>query len=411
MTAEPIHVFPPTIDVDGRRAVWTARIEHPAMPESLWFSLPAQFAGMVSERLDAALLALTIPALRLQAPLHLHGTVTDELFHQHTELQHLFNLAGHGRRPVELHAAELSPVTERAPGVATGFSAGVDSFAVLAQEFYGRATPASRRVTHLLFNNVGSHYGSAAQSAGAPSSAEALPGQRALWSARLGQAKQVADKIGLPIVDVDSNVPQISVCRSGFLESHTPRNAAVAHLLSGGIGMWYYASGSTYPHVRAGDVSGRGLARMDPLILPLMSTSSLSARASGTHLRRVDKTALIADLPHAQEHLDVCVAADDGTNCSSCAKCLRTLAALDFLGKLDLFSTRFDTRRWSAHRDGYLEGVVASRGHDAFSRELVDFAGEQGVRLPAALSRGVFKARARTVKPRLKTVAKRALLQ
>ncbi|WP_134772048.1 hypothetical protein [Ornithinimicrobium flavum] len=128
------------------------------IPEpTLYFDVPQEFAHMVSSTVDHFALALVLPAMRSGQDLHLEGPLTDEL---------LFNLNG----PVQAWIRSILPIykqvrvsaawvqTPGSPptGVATGFSAGVDSFSALGDYFFGADVPKTLRVTHLLFNNVGS---------------------------------------------------------------------------------------------------------------------------------------------------------------------------------------------------------------------------------------------------------------
>lgn len=57
-------------------------------------------------------------------------------------------------------------------------------------------------------------------------------------------------------------------------------------------------------------------------------------------------TAKVTLLADAHEFLDVCVNSVDGSNCSHCEKCPRTLLTLEILGNLDDFASRFDLDRY-----------------------------------------------------------------
>ena len=136
---------------------------------------------------------------------------------------------------------------------------------------------------------------------------------------------------GLPLIDVDSNIDEFYLAvRIAFQPSHTMRNAAVAHLLSAGIRHYLYASSMPYDRVAVAPRFDVSFA--DPILLPLLSTSSLTLRSSGSDMGRATKVALIAEIPHTYAHLDVCVRSTDGTNCAECPKCQRTMLTLELLG-------------------------------------------------------------------------------
>jgi hypothetical protein len=327
---------------------------------------------MLSDRADAALIALTLPAMSLGAQIQVEGVVTDELAFAYDDVQALYAATGRGEsRPVTF--SHTAPATPRATGVATGFSAGIDSFAVLAEHHYASRIPDSQRVTHLLFNNVGSQGG----------------GQRAvdLGSARLTRIEHAAHQIGLPLIDVTSNLDDFYHWPLWFFRTHTPRNASVAHLLSCGVGTFFYASAFDYSEIRV-EANANDTARSDPIALPLLSTSALTLRASGTRHRRVEKTAVVADIPLSWQYLDVCSDLDSrgGEQCSNCMKCRRTLMALDVLGVVERYRDIFDLDHWRSIRDHYLWEVMTAKA-DPHKVELRDLIRARHYRIPARIVR------------------------
>ena len=161
----------------------------------------------------------------------------------------------------------------------------------------------------------------------------------------------------------------------GFLETVSFRNCAVAHLLGGGIGRLVYASGFTYADVRMPDHGE--ISRIDTVLLPLLSTGSVTLEPANAALTRVQKTLAIADRPE-RRWLDVCVAPDeDVTNCSRCWKCMRTMLTLDIAGRLDEFCpTPFRREPYSARLPSYRAEVLAST--DPQCREIVRLAADRG---------------------------------
>jgi hypothetical protein len=336
---------------------------------SLRYQIPAEFAEMISPRADAALVALLIPAMKTGGDLHVEGPVTDELVYrmQHG-YQNMLAAVIPGLRPVRVVARrEVSPGV-RATGVAAGFSAGVDSYALLADHFYHQRVPPSLRVTHLLFNNTGSHD-------------DAGDAARALFMDRYDRAARVADKIGLPIVAVDSNLTEVYAMTGwNFQQTHTPRNASVAFLLQCGFGTWLYASSVSYRWLRVG--THFDTSSTDPMALPLLSTRSLQLESDGGQRSRFDKTLLIAEIPDTYWSLDVCVVGEPGGNCSRCFKCLRTMAALEIGGVIDRYAEVFDLGIWEQEREQYLAFTRVSR--EPLVKEMVLEAKKRGFDLPRA---------------------------
>jgi len=352
------------VDVSGER-------------KTLWYRLSNEFAGMVSDRSDAALAALLIPAMMTGEDIRIEGTVSERLF---------FNLSGPVQkvlrlilpllRPVTIIPADVRPAEQSGEGVAAGFSGGIDSFCLLADHYFANV-PAGFKVTHLLFNNVGSHGFDHDEST------------RHLFHKRYNRLKPVAERLGLPFVAIDSNVDSFYQ-RTPFVESPTIRNASVALLLQTGFRRFLLASCVHYPdvHVRPGVY----MAETDTILLPLLSTETLDMVSTGSQYTRVEKTLKVAGIEESYRFLDVCTEDSRTTNCSSCYKCKRTMLALEIAGQLERYSGVFDLDTYREVRDRYIEEVLGGREDRPYSQELAAFIRERGFQIPF-LSR--FHARTR----------------
>ena len=100
---------------------------------------------------------LLIPAMETGEDIQVAGTVSECLYYNLTRpaqavLQEVLPSLHH----IDIHPEDVKPASEEASGVATGFSSGIDSFAVLADHYYADKVPSNFRLTHLLYNNVGS---------------------------------------------------------------------------------------------------------------------------------------------------------------------------------------------------------------------------------------------------------------
>lgn len=332
----------------------------------LWFSVDERFADLLSDRADHVLVALLMPAMKDGRDLHVGGTVSDSLLHYaNADLQRLLRMEHPELHAIRVTADATAAPRRRAEGVATGFSGGVDSFATLAEYFWGEDVPQSLRVTHLLNNNVGAHG----------------PDGAALWRARRAPLERIAADLDLPFVTVDSNLDE-HYPRIGFIESVTMRNAAVPHLLGAGIGHLHLASAIPFPYVRVDD-TGR-IAHIDTMLVPLLSTSAVTIASANSGLTRVQKTLLLIGRSEAQ-HLDVCTDGDPARtrNCSACAKCLRTMLTLEIAGHLDDFCPGvFSREAYAARRRGLIAAVLSS--DDVYHREIRAYAAEVGWRWDAA---------------------------
>jgi hypothetical protein len=345
---------------DGLR--YRVQVDAAGTEKNLWFSIPSEFGELISDSSDAALAALLIPAMSRGEDLHIAGVLSEKLFYNLScSYQALLRTVIPSLSKISICPEEIRPATPGAPGVATGFSGGVDSFCVLA-DHHCRDAPPGYRLTHLLFNNVGSH-------------GHGPDGER-LFQERYDRLGRAAARFGLPFIAVNSNVEDF-YRDLRFRQTHTSRNAAVALLLQRGIGKFMYASTYGYADLIAGNTGE--MAAADPVALPLLSTERMCALSSGSEYNRVQKTLKVGALPDSYESLDVCATGSQEKNCSVCMKCLRTLLTLELAGLLGRYEGVFDLEAYEANKPRYIEEVLQSE--DPFCREITSFANKLGVSL------------------------------
>ena len=341
-------------------------------PDSLWYEVPEDYEALVTVSSDAALVGLLPVAMHQNQRLYVEGPVTDELHHNVT---HGLMTILHGVFPDlgMIDVAALDPVPAGAPasGVATGFSGGIDSYSVLAEHLFEADIPASMKLSHLTFFNVGSH--GAGQEG------------RAIFNVRYQRLTAAAEVIGLPLVKVDSNLgdfyPYCRRCSIGdFPRTHGPRTMSAALLLQEGIGRYLVASG--YDYTYAGVRPWHDTAIADAIAIPLLATAAFRPSSHGSQYSRVQKTELVSQVSSSHTTLDVCtLPAADGRNCSHCIKCLRTLLTLEMLGCLGDYGAVFDLEVYARHRKAYLSEVAISR--DPFLMELRELARAKNFPLPS----------------------------
>lgn len=329
----------------------------------LWFAASAEGEELLTDRADHVAIALLLPAMRHGRDLRIGGVVTDSLLHRlNHDVQSLVRDVHPAYRRIIVTAEDTVAAGSAATGVVTGFSGGVDSFATLTEYAASADVPAGLRVTHLLNNNVGAHG----------------EGGRELWRARFDALRPVAADLGLPFIRVDSNIDE-HYRGMGFMQTVTFRNAAVIHLLGGGVGRSYHASEGTFRNVRMppphGDI---GLA--GAMTFPLLSTSAVTLESTSSGQSRIERTLALTRGPYAR-YLDVCVdpRPDRTTNCSKCWKCMRTMLTLEIAGRLDEFvPTVFVRPPYERRRAQYYAELLSSI--EPNDTELVEFGDRNGWR-------------------------------
>jgi len=351
---------PPRRVRDEGRVRVTADIDGAA---PLWFAVADAHADLLSDRADHVAVALLLPAMRYGRDLHVGGAVTDVLLHRlNGDVQGLVQAVHPQYQRIRVTADDTARASQAPPGVATGFSGGVDSFATLHEYALAAEVPDDLRVTHLLNSNVGAHG----------------DGGHALWEQRHRSLQPVADELGLPFVLVDSNLDE-HYPRMGFAETVTFRNAAVIHALGGGIGRSYHASEGTYGNVRMPPPNG-DIALAGAMTFPLLSTPAITLESTSSGASRIERTLSLVGSPYAR-YLDVCIDADPhrSTNCSRCWKCMRTMLTLEIAGHLDEFIPDvFRREPYEARRMQYYAELFASTEPNDI--ELVEFGRRRGWR-------------------------------
>lgn len=345
-------------------ARYSARINHALGDKTLDYSIQEEFSELMSDRADAALLALLIPAMSRGESIRVEGAVSEHLYHHLSgPYQHILKSIMPCLQLVELSADQIVNSSYDGKGVITGFSGGVDSYCTLADYFYSEVSPGFK-VTHLIYNNVGSH--------GNKTNPEIL------FNDRYEALRPVADRIGLPFIKVNSNLDQFYCDHLHFMQTHTARNTSVALLLQKGIGLYLYGSAYAYPEVFIGETDS--MAHSDLMALPMLSTESLRALSVGSEYTRAEKTIRVAGVEDSYTSLDVCVGDEVAGNCSKCVKCLRTLLTLDIAGELDKYSAVFDLDVYHQHKDSYCSRILISRA--PLEREIALLASKKAFRFP-----------------------------
>lgn len=366
---------------------------------TMWYSVPAKFSDQLCyERCDAFVVGLVYFAIVSGADIYSAVPMTDRLYYQLTS--HLVpGLCKNTRfRPIDI-ICECCPELEKDGAfVGTGASGGVDSFASILLGM-DEKLPESFKLTHLCYFNVG-----------ALNFAEYLkPYTLESWNknaneefrARTQIARSIADGLGLELFTVNSNISDLY--QGSFLYSLTYRTCSAVLATQKMWGKYYFASaGYGYEGEISVEVDS---ARFDNYILNNLCLDKLSFYSSGANHSRFEKTELLCENAVAQKYLNVC--SFEVENCGECSKCVRTILALDVLGRLDDFSEAFK------HLDGYKKNkhlywgqVRYAENDDVFFLDLKKNIEDRGVAYPPRIKLYPWHRRVVSVKRFLKKVLK-----
>lgn len=357
----------PSITRTGQTVRYAVRVRESRrpMPAELWFEMPAEFADHVTDKADAAVLGLLIPAMETGEPLHAEGRVSRRLLTALNDAyQKLLQPVLPHLRLIPVTAAEVTDEAyPEAAEVVTGYSGGVDSLTTLVRP---RAAD-ERPVSWLVHNEVGSH-GSG-------------PKARKIFQDRLERARTAAGRLGVGLVGIDSNLAAFYSRELHFNATHSARNVAAVMVLQRGAAVYEYSSG--HPRHRQVVKAPGDIARIDEAALPLLSTESFRVKPTGAEYTRLQKLLLISEQPVTYGLLDVCVEprkARGRHNCSVCLKCLRAQFLLETIGRLDRYDQVFDLRRYGRMRTFQIASML--RGQLEQPDELFHHALDQGLKIP-----------------------------
>lgn len=264
----------------------------------------------------------------------------------------------------------LTDETYHGRAVGTGMSRGVDSFATFYE--YGKDFPIPEmRINQLCYFNVGAHHGQGVEDRS----------QHERYLGQLAGTKEFAKQVGMPLLDVDSNVREfiVKIARDKFYPTHTYRNLGVVLLFQKLFRCYYYSAAyniTDFSSDLADDSS-----HYEKWLIPYLCTESTVFRSSGQNWSRIEKVRFLTEHTECRNSLLVCFSEDK--NCGKCEKCRRTLMELDALGgdRLNRFAGAFDLeeyykndrQKWFDEIDRFMEGGhVPEAYRDTFCEALIN---------------------------------------
>ena len=299
------------------RITWEDSAREPIV---LRFEADAHGADDMEATPEAFLAACTLPAMRFgERRVAIEGSVCPRLAGGlGRAIALLREFFGPPRRPVAIEPSEgfREPWRRPADRTAMFFTGGIDSRHMLLT--HRRESPAGRAGA---IEDALSTFGHLCPTIDATSS----------WNTRVVPVlAAAAQERGLTFAAVRSNVwelaPEVEFVAEESLSSAL---AASAHLFARRYTRILKASSREAPRV----IRSRLQAQMDPLF----SSSAVEFVHVPSPATRVERLAAIAAEPPGVEDLVVCLAfpGAERLNCGECEKCVRTMTALEAVGRLD----------------------------------------------------------------------------
>lgn len=345
-----IRIGIPQVKSDVTTATLFTNISIDDNNQKVWFKIDKKYEDYLCyERGDAFVIAVLNYAMRNHHDIVSEAPLTEDLYYNIDKylVDAIAQYNSKFYRP-QIVAEVTSEPLPCAGAVGTGISCGVDSLHALACQ---TATKFKKHnITHLTFNNVGSH--------GEGEQAEQL------YRQRLERPRKFAEEYGFEFVPSDSNLQ--NVVEQNHFKTHTYTSMFAVYCLQKLYSVYYYASaGYKYHEFTLYDTFDSGSYEM--LSLPLLSTQHLRVYSEGEGMSRMTKLQSVVKYEPSYKYLNVCLM--EGDNCGVCEKCVRTLLGLDALEALDKYKAVFNIDYYRQNKKWYLLQILiqmAADKHDYF---------------------------------------------
>ena len=335
--SKPQVVTPPL----SEETILSAILTIDGIQKTVWFKVAKKFEQYLCyERSDAFLIAVLHYAMRNCHDIKCEAPISEDLYYN-IEKHFINALAAYNP---EVHRPMIDgPISSEplpcAGAVGTGISCGVDSLHSLACQTELKFE--KHNITHLMFNNVGSH-------------GEGEHAQK-LFKQRSERPRKFAEEYGFEFVLTDSNL--MDVIKQNHYYTHTYSSMFPVYCLQKLFAVYYYASaGYKYHEFSLKFDKHRCCGTYELFSLPLFSTHNLRIYSEGEGMGRLSKVKDIVRYEPSFKYLNVCI--KDSDNCGTCEKCIRTMLGLDALGEIEKYRKVFDVEYYKSHRKWYIQQLV-----------------------------------------------------
>lgn len=269
----------------------------------LWYKLPAQFEGGLSESMNPYAVAMIFTAMREERDIHLHGSVSKTLLDNLEEFQN----AWHNWRPEAYRKITIKADEEvddfkcdRSNDAIATFSGGVDG----AFSIYRHSQGLCGRLTKNIVAGVFIH------------GMDILLDKEDVFNDTAERMRKMLESLGIGLITLSTNHRDFG---DVFKDSHSIQIVSSMLFLENRFDTGLIASSKPYNDL----VLPWG---SNPLTDRLLSSGKFRVIHDNLAHTRSEKIVTIAEWDAAMKYLRVCWQPDSrGRNCCKCEKCMRTI--------------------------------------------------------------------------------------
>ena len=342
---------------------------------TMWVGVKNEHKDLLSDENYNAFMFLPVyMSMYYKSDLRIHGHVSKTLWRNMQKyVQSIILDFKDGLKRIKIVPDGFREVSRKGTLNGTGVSCGIDSLQTIYDNYVVEKDPEYRLGALFMFN-CGWH------------GKYSDPNTFKTFMARSDKNRKACDEMGLPLIEVDSNLHAF-LAKLGDQISYF-KLYTCAFAMEGALRRYYISSSYSYrdsieygAQSRNRDWSEFG----DATALPLMHSERMELVSDGCQYTRTQKTERIADWDIAQKYLNVCCRKNAIENCSVCQKYVRTLLALEAAGKLEQFAGVFDLDAYKKISHYQKCTVVHRRNskQDGFRRDIYRFYQKKGVALPS----------------------------
>lgn len=312
-------------------------IESNSSIKTLYFEVDNKYSEYLCDELyDSFVVSLLPYAVKHNEDIIIDGYISSKIYYQLTTYLIPLLCKAFNKKLIKMET-NVKEIYYNGTGVGASISCGVDSFYTLLK--HQNQKDEKYNITHLTFFNAGSNGEYGGEKA------------RDLFNKRVEYVGKFCEENNYNLITIDTNINEFLMMNHE--KTHTFRTLGCVLALQKLFSKYYFASGLPFDgsHIDESDT-----AFYDILNVQCFSNENISFYCSGIETTRLEKIKYISNFKETYNWLNVCVI--DESNCGKCEKCIRTMTALDSIGRLERYSNVFDIDEFYKNKSKYMVNIL-----------------------------------------------------